>query len=85
MTPLMQSKVLRVLQTKRFERVGGNETIESDVWIVAGGQTAIWRRWSAAPVQGRPVLSAQWVPITLAAPPRPRAAIIPLPPSSISS
>jgi nitrogen regulation protein NR(I) len=35
MTPLMQSKVLRVLQDKRFERVGGNETIESDVWIVA--------------------------------------------------
>ena len=35
MTPLMQSKVLRVLQDKRFERVGGNETITSDVWIVA--------------------------------------------------
>jgi len=35
MTPLMQSKVLRVLQDKRFERVGGTETIESDVWIVA--------------------------------------------------
>jgi nitrogen regulation protein NR(I) len=35
MTPLMQSKVLRVLQDKRFERIGGNETVESDVWIVA--------------------------------------------------
>jgi nitrogen regulation protein NR(I) len=35
MTPLMQSKVLRVLQDKRFERVGGNDTIESDVRIVA--------------------------------------------------
>ena len=35
MTPLMQSKVLRALQDKRFERVGGNETIESNVWIVA--------------------------------------------------
>ena len=35
MTPIMQSKVLRVLQDKRFERVGGNETIESDVWIIA--------------------------------------------------
>ena len=34
MTPLMQSKVLRVLQDKRFERIGGSETIESDVWIV---------------------------------------------------
>jgi two-component system, NtrC family, nitrogen regulation response regulator GlnG len=35
MTPLMQSKVLRVLQDNRFERVGGNETVESDAWIVA--------------------------------------------------
>ncbi len=35
MTPLMQSKVLRVLQEKRFERVGGNDTIETDVWIIA--------------------------------------------------
>lgn len=35
MTPLMQSKVLRVLQDRRFERVGGNETIESDAWIIA--------------------------------------------------
>ena len=35
MTPLMQSKVLRVLQEQKFERVGGNETIETDVWIIA--------------------------------------------------
>lgn len=34
MTALMQSKVLRVLQDKRFERVGSNETITSDVWII---------------------------------------------------
>jgi nitrogen regulation protein NR(I) len=35
MTPLMQSKVLRVLQEQKFERVGGNETIRTDVWIIA--------------------------------------------------
>ena len=35
MTPLMQSKVLRVLQEGRFERVGGNDTIETDVRIIA--------------------------------------------------
>jgi two-component system nitrogen regulation response regulator GlnG len=34
MTPLMQSKVLRVLQDRRFERVGGNDTLETDVWII---------------------------------------------------
>ncbi len=35
MTPLMQSKVLRVLQEGRFERVGGNKTVETDVRIIA--------------------------------------------------
>jgi two-component system nitrogen regulation response regulator GlnG len=35
MTPLLQSKVLRLLQDQRFERVGGNETIKTDVRIVA--------------------------------------------------
>jgi len=35
MTPLTQAKILRVLQDKRFERVGGNETIESDVRVIA--------------------------------------------------
>jgi two-component system nitrogen regulation response regulator GlnG len=35
MTPLMQSKVLRVLQDHRFERVGGNQTLETDVWIIS--------------------------------------------------
>lgn len=35
MTMLTQSKLLRVLQDQRFERVGGNETIKSDVRIIA--------------------------------------------------
>lgn len=35
MTPLVQSKLLRVLQEQRFERVGGNETIKTDVRIIA--------------------------------------------------
>ncbi len=32
---LMQSKVLRAIQQKEFQRVGGNQTIKSDVCIVA--------------------------------------------------
>ena len=32
---LMQSKVLRAIQEKEFQRVGGNETITSDVRIIA--------------------------------------------------
>lgn len=35
MSPLVQSKVLRLLQEQRFERVGGSHTIETDVRIIA--------------------------------------------------
>ena len=34
MSPLVQSKVLRLLQEQKFERVGGNETIQTDVRII---------------------------------------------------
>lgn len=35
MTPLMQTKVLRVLQDQQFERVGGNETVRTNVRLIA--------------------------------------------------
>lgn len=35
MTPLTQTKVLRVLQDQQFERVGGNETIQTNVRLIA--------------------------------------------------
>ncbi len=35
MTPLTQSKMLRVLQEQRFERLGGNETIRTDARVLA--------------------------------------------------
>src|SRR3989440_1375249 len=35
MTPLTQAKILRVLQEQRFERVGGNETIQTNVRVIA--------------------------------------------------
>ncbi|MDZ4349147.1 MAG: sigma-54 dependent transcriptional regulator [Xanthomonadaceae bacterium] len=35
MSPPMQVKLLRVLQERSFERVGGNQTIQSDVRVVA--------------------------------------------------
>jgi nitrogen regulation protein NR(I) len=35
MSPLVQSKVLRVLQSQEFERVGGNATIRTDVRVIA--------------------------------------------------
>jgi nitrogen regulation protein NR(I) len=35
LSPAAQAKVLRVLQEQRFERVGGDETIETDVRVLA--------------------------------------------------
>ncbi len=35
MSPLLQSKVLRLLQDQKFERVGGNKTINTDVRIIS--------------------------------------------------
>src|SRR6266496_4572311 len=35
MTPLTQAKILRVLQEQSFERVGGNETIQTNVRVIA--------------------------------------------------
>jgi two-component system nitrogen regulation response regulator GlnG len=35
MSPATQAKLLRLLQEQRFERVGGNETIQTDVRIIA--------------------------------------------------
>jgi two-component system, NtrC family, nitrogen regulation response regulator GlnG len=35
MTPLTQAKILRVLQDQRFERVGGNTTIHTNVRVIA--------------------------------------------------
>jgi nitrogen regulation protein NR(I) len=35
MTSMVQSKILRLLQEQRFERVGGGETIKTDVRVIA--------------------------------------------------
>ena len=46
MTPLTQAKMLRVLQEQQFERVGGNETVQTDVRRDRRHQPATWKRWS---------------------------------------
>ena len=35
MSPLLQSKLLRVLQERRYQRVGGNESLKADVRVIA--------------------------------------------------
>jgi two-component system nitrogen regulation response regulator GlnG len=35
MTPLTQAKILRLIQEQRFERLGGGETVQTDVRLIA--------------------------------------------------
>ncbi|HVS36220.1 MAG TPA: sigma-54 dependent transcriptional regulator, partial [Gemmataceae bacterium] len=46
MPPALQAKILRVLQEQAFERVGGNETIRTDVRIIAATHRDL-KAWSA--------------------------------------
>jgi two-component system nitrogen regulation response regulator GlnG len=46
MPPALQGKVLRLLQDQTFERVGGNETIRTDVRVIAATHRDL-RAWSA--------------------------------------
>src|SRR5262249_45994736 len=42
----VQGKILRVLQDQKFERVGGNETIQTDVRLIAATHRDL-KAWSA--------------------------------------
>jgi two-component system nitrogen regulation response regulator GlnG len=52
MTPLTQTKILRVLQDQRFERVGGNETIQSDVRLIAATNCDLEKQVAAGKFRG---------------------------------
>jgi two-component system nitrogen regulation response regulator GlnG len=67
MTPLVQSKLLRVLQEQRFERVGGNETIKTDVRIIAATNRDLEKMVEAG--QFRPDLYYRLNGFTLKLPP----------------
>jgi two-component system nitrogen regulation response regulator GlnG len=48
MSPALQSKMLRVLQERRFERLGGNETIATDVRVIAATNRDLERMVAAS-------------------------------------
>jgi two-component system, NtrC family, nitrogen regulation response regulator GlnG len=52
MTPATQTKILRVLQEKQFERVGGNEPIKVDVRVIAATNRKLEEMVSAGEFRG---------------------------------
>ncbi len=58
-SPAMQAKLLRVLQEKRFERVGGHESIEVDVRVVAATNKNLEKEVTRGQVPRGPVLPPQ--------------------------
>jgi two-component system nitrogen regulation response regulator GlnG len=52
MTPLTQTKILRVLQEQRFERVGGNAPIETNVRLIAATNRELDRLVAAGQFRG---------------------------------
>jgi transcriptional regulator with PAS, ATPase and Fis domain len=56
---MMQPKLLRVLEEKVFERVGGNTVIESDFRLIAATNQNLERLIDAGPFPQGSVLPAQ--------------------------
>ena len=48
MGPKMQAKILRALQEGQIQRVGGSETVEVDIRVVAAIDTFLRRRWTCS-------------------------------------
>ncbi len=63
----MQGKILRVLQDQKFERVGGDETIQTDVRLIAATHRDL-KSWSAES-KFRPDLYYRLSVFTIALPP----------------
>jgi len=77
MSPLTQGKVLRLLQEQRFERVGGNETIETDARLIAATNRPLEQMVEANTFRGDLFYRLNVVTITLP-PLRERLADVPL-------
>ncbi|WP_437185920.1 sigma-54-dependent transcriptional regulator [Planctomicrobium sp. SH668] len=77
MSPLTQGKVLRLLQEQRFERVGGNDTIETDARLIAATNRPLEQMVDSSAFRGDLFYRLNVVTITLP-PLRDRPADIPL-------
>ncbi|WP_437227478.1 sigma-54-dependent transcriptional regulator [Planctomicrobium sp. SH661] len=77
MSPLTQGKVLRLLQEQRFERVGGNDTIETDARLIAATNRPLEQMVESGTFRSDLFYRLNVVTVTLP-PLRERAADIPL-------
>ena len=59
MSPALQSKLLRVLQSREFERVGDSQTIKVDVRVIAATNSDLRRMVEEGDVPRGPVLPAE--------------------------
>ena len=55
----MQVKLLRVLQERRFRRVGGLEEVQADIRVIAATNQDLAKAGRRGPVPRRPVLPHQ--------------------------
>ena len=55
----VQIKILRVLQERSFERVGGEQTIEVDIRLIAATNRDLTAEIKQGCVQGRSLLSSE--------------------------
>ena len=76
--PDVQVKLLRVLQEREFERVGGTETVKVDVRVVSATHRDLEKLIADGDVPRGPLLPPQRVPDRAAAAARPRRATSPL-------
>ena len=59
MSMSLQSKLLRVLQEREFERVGESQTMKVDVRVIAATNADLLRMVARRHVSRRPVLPAE--------------------------